>query len=109
MAMTDEGAFDYKIIWAGSYESFETAVDGLVTDIRYVKDLNKEGRLRFELPPGNKHVTIYLPADATALAADFPENARKLAEAIWPGPMTLVLKKKPVVLDPWDPFGSLAD
>ncbi|MBQ4180896.1 MAG: threonylcarbamoyl-AMP synthase [Firmicutes bacterium] len=33
------------------------------------------------------------------LVKTFPENAQKLAEAIWPGPMTLVLPKKPVVPD----------
>ena len=33
------------------------------------------------------------------LVAEFPENARKLAEAIWPGPMTMVLRKKPIVPD----------
>ncbi len=33
------------------------------------------------------------------LVAGFPENAKKLADAIWPGPMTMVLKKKPAVPD----------
>ncbi len=33
------------------------------------------------------------------LAARFPDNARKLAEAVWPGPMTLVLPKKDIVPD----------
>ena len=33
------------------------------------------------------------------LVLEFPENARKLAEAIWPGPMTMVLRKKPIVPD----------
>ncbi|MBQ5436163.1 MAG: threonylcarbamoyl-AMP synthase, partial [Firmicutes bacterium] len=33
------------------------------------------------------------------LVKTFPENAQKLAEAVWPGPMTLVLPKKPVVPD----------
>ncbi len=33
------------------------------------------------------------------LVAGFPENAKKLADAIWPGPMTIVLKKKPAVPD----------
>ena len=37
--------------------------------------------------------------EVEAIAADFPENARKLAEAIWPGPLTLVLPKKEIVPD----------
>ena len=34
---------------------------------------------------------------AFALAAHVPEKARRLAEAFWPGPLTLVLPKKPEV------------
>ncbi len=34
-----------------------------------------------------------------SIAAEFPENAKKLAEAIWPGPMTIVLPKKDIVPD----------
>lgn len=33
------------------------------------------------------------------LASDFPEKARKLAGELWPGPLTMVLPKKPVVSD----------
>ena len=33
------------------------------------------------------------------VAADFPEPARRLAEAFWPGPLTLVLKKRDIVPD----------
>ena len=60
-------SFDYKIIWQGSQDSFELAVDGLITDIRYVKDLPEEGRLVWTLPEGTKDVVIYLPADATGV------------------------------------------
>src|SRR5258708_7928457 len=35
----------------------------------------------------------------TRLTADFPPVARKLAERFWPGPLTLVLPKTPVVPD----------
>lgn len=38
-------------------------------------------------------------SEIEGLAAEFPENARKLGEAIWPGPLTIVLPKKPVVPD----------
>jgi L-threonylcarbamoyladenylate synthase len=33
------------------------------------------------------------------LAAGFPRTAQKLAERFWPGPLTLVLQKKPIVPD----------
>lgn len=37
--------------------------------------------------------------EAKALAAKFPPLAERLAEAFWPGPLTLVLPKKPCVPD----------
>ena len=36
---------------------------------------------------------------AKAVAAEWPEQAQTLAERFWPGPLTLVVKKKPVVPD----------
>ena len=68
-------SFDYKIIWKGSEDSFELAIDGLVTDIRYVKDLEDEGNLEWELPSGEKNVIIYLPSDATVLVKNFEADA----------------------------------
>ena len=58
-------SFEYKFTWTGSQDSFELAVDGLITEIRYVKDLPEEGKLEWKLPEGKKDVVIYLPADAT--------------------------------------------
>ncbi len=37
--------------------------------------------------------------DVDELASSFPETARQLAEHFWPGPLTLVLEKRPVVPD----------
>ena len=67
--ITDAGriSFDYKFIWKGSEDSFELAVNGQITEIRYVRDLPEEGRLSWTLPAGKKEVVIYLPADATVL------------------------------------------
>ena len=42
-------AFEYSIIWMGSSDSFEIAVDGLIMRIWYVKDLAKEGVIEFAL------------------------------------------------------------
>lgn len=33
------------------------------------------------------------------LVADFPEKARRLAEAFWPGPLTIIMKKGPAIPD----------
>lgn len=83
-------SFDYKIIWAGSEDSVELAVDGLVSQIYYVKDIAKEGRLTFELPEGKKGVIIYLPADATVWIRNFEINgevtpAKKGEKVLWMG------------------------
>jgi L-threonylcarbamoyladenylate synthase len=48
------------------------------------------------------HPLIVHIADSAVLekwAADVPAGARRLAEAFWPGPLTLVLKRQPQVLD----------
>ncbi len=58
-------SFEYRFTWTGSQDSFELAVNGLITEIRYVKDLPEEGKLEWKLPAGEKDVIIYLPAEAT--------------------------------------------
>lgn len=68
-------SFDYRILWLGSSDSFEMCIDGLITDIRYVKDLEKEGTLSFEMPEGEKNVILYLPADALVVVRNFEINA----------------------------------
>lgn len=83
-------SFDYKIVWIGSWDSFEVAVDGIVTQIVYVKDIDKEGKIEFDLPAGSKQVIIYLPADATVVIKDFEVNAEidkviKNAKVLWLG------------------------
>ena len=83
-------SFDYQLIWEGSQDSFELAVGGLITDIRYVKDLPKEGTLRWTLPAGEKEIVIYLPADATVLIRNFEADgacvpARKNEKVLWLG------------------------
>ena len=89
---TDAGtvSFEYRIIWEGSQDSFELAVDGLISDIRYVKDLPKEGKLVWTLPEGEKQVILYLPADATVLIRNCRIDgaytpARKREKVLWLG------------------------
>ncbi len=64
-------SFDYKILWRGSDDSFEMAVGGLVQKIDYLKDMKDIGHLEYDLPEGDKRVTVYLPADATVVIKDF--------------------------------------
>lgn len=102
-------SFDYKLIWLGSPDSFELAIDGQITKIVYVMDLMKEGMpkeepkegfpswklpkegsLKWELPEGKKSVVIYLPADATVLVKNFEVNApverpEKNEKVLWLG------------------------
>ena len=83
-------SFRYRIVWEGSQDSFEMAVNGQITDIRYVKDLPKEGRLTWTLPEGEKDVVLYLPADATVWIRDFETDgaftpARKARKVLWLG------------------------
>ncbi len=85
-----EFSLEYKIIWVGSEDSIELAVDGLITKIYYVKDLHIEGKLSFEIPAGEKKVMVYLPADATILIRNFEINAdvfpvEKKEKVLWMG------------------------
>ena len=92
--------FDYKILWKGSDDSFELMVDGLITQIFYVKELDDEGCLSFKLtehheglrgrPDGKKDVVIYLPADATVVIKNFTIDgayspAAKGEKVLWLG------------------------
>lgn len=70
-----EFSFDYQIPWLGSEDSFELCINGLITDIRYLKNLEKQGTLTFTMPEGEKDVIVYLPADALAVITNFEINA----------------------------------
>lgn len=81
---------EYKFLWIGSEDSVELAIDGQLTDIIYVKDLEQEGALGFTLPEGSKKVTVYLPADATIVLRNFELNAeyeivKKKEKVLWLG------------------------
>lgn len=85
-----EISFDYKILWKGSEDSFELAVDNLISKIFYVKDLKEKGSLSFTLPEGKKTAVIYLPADATVVIKNVEINATaevpaKNASVLWLG------------------------
>ncbi len=103
-------SFDYRFIWLGSPDSFELSVDGQITKIVYVKDILEknghmlrkteegfpvwefpiDGSIGWELPEGKKHVTVYLPADATVLVRNFEvdaavERPEKKEKVLWLG------------------------
>jgi L-threonylcarbamoyladenylate synthase len=54
-----------------------------------------------KLRPGDKAIPILLadPADIEQVARDLPPAARRIAEAFWPGPLTLVVPKAARVPD----------
>lgn len=85
-------SFEYKFLWVGSEDSVELWIENQAVDIRYVKDMEKEGTLTFELPEGpeEKQVTIYLPADATLAIRNFEINdtyktVTKKEKVLWMG------------------------
>ena len=45
------------------------------------------------------HVADFSDIDRLALAAEIPEKAVSLAKAFWPGPLTIIMKKGPVIPD----------
>lgn len=51
--------------------------------------------------PANNPLIVHVPdhAGIAQIAAEFPENAEKLAAAFWPGPLTLVLPRTAAVPD----------
>jgi len=88
-----------KLLHEGGVVAFPTeTVYGLGADAR-----NRQAVLRiFAIKgrPTDRPLTIHIAAadDAECFAESIPENARLLAEALWPGPLTLVLPGRPDVL-----------
>lgn len=68
-------SFDYRIAWLASEDSFELCVDGLISDIKYVKDIEKEGSIAFDMPEGKKDIIVYFPVDALVVIKNFEINA----------------------------------
>ncbi len=73
--------FDYKIIWEGSPDTVELCVDGRIRDVKYIKDIEKEGTISFKIADDNpvlnkeKHITVYLPADSIMVIKNFEIDA----------------------------------
>ena len=83
-------SFEYKLIWKCSEDSVELAIDGLATEIAYLKDIDMEGSISWDMPEGEKNVIIYLPSDATMLVRNFEidstyECVQKNEKVLWLG------------------------
>ena len=83
-------SFEYKLIWKCSEDSVELAIDGLATEIAYLKDIDMEGSISWDMSEGEKNVTIYLPSDATMLVRNFEidstyECVQKNEKVLWLG------------------------
>ncbi len=89
-----------EIIKSGGTVAFPTeTVYGLGADC-----LNSESVLKiFEAkkrPPGNPlSLLVHSREDVEKVARNIPENAFKLMDSFWPGPLTIVLEKKDIVPD----------
>ena len=93
-------AYAAKLIKAGMVVGIPTeTVYGLganALDVQAVADIFKaKGR-----PQDNPLIVhIYDISQLDALVCEVPELAKKCADAFWPGPMTMILKKKDIIPD----------
>jgi lysophospholipase L1-like esterase len=83
-------SFEYKIPWIGSEDTIELSIDGLITKVVYVKDIELEGTLTFEIPSHEKNVVVYLSTDAIVLIRNFEINndihpVEKNSKVLWMG------------------------
>src|SRR6476469_9738600 len=89
-----------QILSNGGLVAFPTeTVYGLGADAKneaaILKVFSVKGR------PANHPLIVHIAhiSQLSNWAREIPEVAYKLAEAFWPGPLTMVLKKQPQVLD----------
>ncbi|HET8866668.1 MAG TPA: L-threonylcarbamoyladenylate synthase [Gracilimonas sp.] len=89
-----------ELIKSGEVVAFPTeTVYGLGADAWNPSAIKKIFRLKGR--PADNPLIVHI-SDTEQLedfAADIPDSAKKLMASFWPGPLTMVLKKKPEVLD----------
>src|SRR4051812_29474043 len=98
--MVSEASKAVSILLQGGLVAYPTeTVYGLGADATNAQAVAKifaaKGR------PGTNPLIVHV-ADATIakqFAAIWPDAATKLAERFWPGPLTLVLPKSPIIVD----------
>ncbi len=89
-----------EIIQDGGVVAFPTeTVYGLAADAWNASAIKKVFELKGRPSDNPLIVHVCREEDIHDFAVDIPEKAHQLIEAFWPGPLTLVLKKRPEVLD----------
>ena len=84
-----------KILRAGGLVAFPTeTVYGLGGDAKNARSARRIYRAKGR--PSDNPLIVHIASieQLEEAAEDIPDNAYKLAEAFWPGPLTLILKKK---------------
>ena len=86
------------VLRAGGIVAFPTdtvyGLGAVCTDEKAIQKLF-EAKGRDEGKPIS--ILVSGPAQAEAIAAELPEQARKLMEVFWPGALTIILKKRPEI------------
>jgi L-threonylcarbamoyladenylate synthase len=89
-----------ELIRAGDVVAIPTeTVYGLAADAFNISAVKKTFEVKGRPPDNPLIVHISRTEQLDEIADEIPEDAFKLAETFWPGPLTLVLKKKPIVPD----------
>ncbi len=89
-----------ELIRAGDVVAVPTeTVYGLAADAFNISAVKKTFEIKGRPPDNPLIVHISHISQLEMLAEEIPESALKLADAFWPGPLTIVLKKKPIVPD----------
>lgn len=100
MATTSEIREAAQILRKGGLVVFPTeTVYGLGANALDASAIRKIYALKGRPATSPLIVHVATIADARVLAAEWPEEAERLAERYWPGPLTIVVPKKPVVPD----------
>lgn len=100
MTIPSEIAKAAAILHAGGLVAIPTeTVYGLSADARNPMAVNKIFAAKQR--PASHPLIVHLadPAELGNWARETPREAHKLANAFWPGPLTLILKKRPEVLN----------
>lgn len=83
-------SFDYKIVEVGSYDSVDVYVNSFPYQVVKADGLGNKGSLSFNLPDGEKKVTIYFPIDLNLQIKNFVteqplKKIRKSHKVLWLG------------------------
>lgn len=83
-------SFDYKIVEVGSYDSVDVYVNSFPYQVVKADGLGNKGTLSFNLPDGDKKVTIYFPIDLNLQIKNFVteqplKKIRKSHKVLWLG------------------------